>query len=66
MKAGSGEGVKLNLKIENNAGDVAQAQFDPDTMRVTIEKITADAIRSGRMNNAFDEREYNLQGTNFQ
>jgi len=66
MKSGSGAGTTLNLKIENNAGDVAQAKFDPDTMRVTIEKITQDAIASGRMNNAFAEREFNLSGTDFQ
>jgi len=65
MKTGSGD-VRLNLKIENNAGDVAQARFDPDAMRVTIEKVTADAIRGGRMNSAFAEREYNLSGANFQ
>jgi len=66
MKTGSGEGTRINLKIENNAGDVAQAQFDPEAMRVTIEKITADAIAGGRMNSALAQREYNLTGSNFQ
>ena len=54
----------LTVNVENNAADMVSTtqSMDTDGLRLVIEKVTAEALRSGRLDDSLAAQQQGLQG----